>query len=171
MDNFLSEQVDRCRQKTNMDEINWSNDFYSDVFCTIYLIGSLNNVSNSHLSGLRFFVYCMCIIMLQSHLNNMEIPETRRFLPKGFELGTTMRKHCEGSFYSARNSCYRSCIHGQSLVCLQLHADEAYGSIQWKMTHWPRFVSKLLITTIIAIDPIGYLQLDTHAIASRLRDE
>ena len=27
------------------------------------------------------------------------------------------------------------CAHGQSLFCLQLHADEAYGSIQWKMTH------------------------------------
>ena len=32
------------------------------------------------------------------------------------------------------NSCYRSCAHGQSLLCLQLHADEAEGSIQWKMT-------------------------------------
>ena len=26
-ENFLSEQVDRCRLKANMDEINWSNDF------------------------------------------------------------------------------------------------------------------------------------------------
>ena len=32
------------------------------------------------------------------------------------------------------NSCYRSCAHGQSLLCLQLRADEANGSIQWKMT-------------------------------------
>ena len=31
-------------------------------------------------------------------------------------------------------SCYRSCAHGQSLLCLQLRADEAKGSIQWKMT-------------------------------------
>ena len=28
---------------------------------------------------------------------------------------------------------------GKALVfCLKLHADEAYGSIQWKMTHLPR---------------------------------
>ena len=32
------------------------------------------------------------------------------------------------------NSCYHSCAHGQSLLCLQLRADEAKGSIQWKMT-------------------------------------
>ena len=32
MENFLSEQIDRWRLKTNMDEINWSNDFYSDMF-------------------------------------------------------------------------------------------------------------------------------------------
>ena len=32
------------------------------------------------------------------------------------------------------NSCYRSCAHGQSLLCLQLPAD---GSIQWEMTLWP----------------------------------
>ena len=25
-----------------------------------------------------------------SHLNDMEIPETKRFIPKGFELGTTL---------------------------------------------------------------------------------
>ena len=31
-ENFLNEQVDRYRLKTNMDEINWSNDFHSDMF-------------------------------------------------------------------------------------------------------------------------------------------
>ena len=29
------------------------------------------------------------MIMLHSHLNDMEIPQTKRFIPKGFELGTT----------------------------------------------------------------------------------
>ena len=29
--------------------------------------------------------------MLHSHLNDMEISETKRFIPKGFELGTTLR--------------------------------------------------------------------------------
>ena len=48
------------------------------------------SVSNSNLSGLRFFVYCICIIMWHSHLNDMEIPETKRFIPKGFELGTIL---------------------------------------------------------------------------------
>ena len=28
--------------------------------------------------------------MWHSHLNDMEIPETKRFIPKGFELGTTL---------------------------------------------------------------------------------
>ena len=40
------------------------------------------------------------------------------------------------------NSCYRSCAHGQGFLCLQLHADEAYGSIQWKMTLKPRLCVK-----------------------------
>ena len=40
------------------------------------------------------------------------------------------------------NSCYRSCAHGKSLLCLQLHADEVKGSIQWKMTLQPRLCVK-----------------------------
>ena len=39
-------------------------------------------------------------------------------------------------------SCYRSCAHGQSLLCLQLRADEGKGSIQWKMTLQPRLCVK-----------------------------
>ena len=35
------------------------------------------------LGVLRFFVYCICIIMWHSHLNDVEIPETKRFIPKG----------------------------------------------------------------------------------------
>ena len=56
----------------------------------IDLIGSLNDVPNSNLPGLRFFVHCICIITWHSHLNYMEIPGTKRFIPKGFELGTTL---------------------------------------------------------------------------------
>ena len=37
---------------------------------------------------LRFFVYCICTIMW--HLNDVEIPQAKRFIPKGFELGTTL---------------------------------------------------------------------------------
>ena len=36
------------------------------------------------------------------------------------------------------SSCYYSWACRQSLFCLRLHSDEAYGSIQWKMTHKPR---------------------------------
>ena len=36
------------------------------------------------------------------------------------------------------NSCYYSWACRQSFLCLRLHSDEAYGSIQWKMTHKPR---------------------------------
>ena len=28
--------------------------------------------------------------MWHSHLNDVKIPETKRFIPKGFELGTTL---------------------------------------------------------------------------------
>ena len=28
--------------------------------------------------------------MWHSHLNDMEIPETKRFIPQGFEMGTTL---------------------------------------------------------------------------------
>ena len=33
------------------------------------------------------------IIMLHSHLNDMEIPETKRFIPKGFESGRIKVQH------------------------------------------------------------------------------
>ena len=49
-----------------------------------------NVVPNSNLPGIRFFVYCICISMWHLHLNDMEIPETKRFIPKGFELGTAL---------------------------------------------------------------------------------
>ena len=38
----------------------------------------------------------------------------------------------------AWNSCYYSWACRQSFFCLRLHSGEAYGSIQWKMTHEPR---------------------------------
>ena len=40
------------------------------------------------------------------------------------------------------NSCYRSCAHGQGLLCLELRADKAEGSTQWKMTLKPRLCAK-----------------------------
>ena len=43
-----------------------------------------------NLPGLRLFVYCICIIMRHSHSNDREIPETKRFIPKGSELGITL---------------------------------------------------------------------------------
>ena len=39
---------------------------------------------------LRYFVHCICIIRWHLLLNDMEIPETKRFIPKGFESGTTL---------------------------------------------------------------------------------
>ena len=46
-------------------------------------------VPNLNLPGL-FFVYRICFIIWHSQLNDMEIPETKCFIPKGFELGTTL---------------------------------------------------------------------------------
>ena len=43
-----------------------------------------------NLPGLRLFVYCICMIMRHSHSNDREIPETKRFIPIGFELGITL---------------------------------------------------------------------------------
>ena len=40
--------------------------------------------------GIKILCVLICIIMRHSHLNDMEIPETKRFIPKGFELGTTL---------------------------------------------------------------------------------
>ena len=42
--------------------------------------------------SLRDKILCVLylIIMWHSHLNDMEIPETKRLIPKGFELGTTL---------------------------------------------------------------------------------
>ena len=44
----------------------------------------------SNLHGLKFFVRYICIKMWHLHLNDMEILETKRFIPKEFELGTTL---------------------------------------------------------------------------------
>ena len=60
------------------------------LYTLIDLFGLLDVVPNSNLPGIIFFVYCICIIMWHSHLNDMEIPETKRFILKGFELGTTL---------------------------------------------------------------------------------
>ena len=49
---------------------------------------------------------------------------------------------CTWNSLGLLNSCYRSCAHGQGFLCLQLHADEAKGSIQWKMTLKPRLCVK-----------------------------
>ena len=35
-----------------------------------------------------FLVCCICMIMQHSHLNDMEILGTKRFIPKEFQLGT-----------------------------------------------------------------------------------
>ena len=43
---------------------------------------------------------------------------------------------------TVHNSCCRSYAHEQSLLCLQLRADEAQWSIQWKMTLQPRLCVK-----------------------------
>ena len=34
-------------------------------------------------------MYCICTIMWHSHLNDMEITETKRFISREFELGAT----------------------------------------------------------------------------------
>ena len=52
--------------------------------------GKLNVVPNSDLSRLRFFVCFICMIIQHSLFNEMEILRTKRFIPKGFELGTTL---------------------------------------------------------------------------------
>ena len=57
---------------------------------SIDLIGLLNVLPNSNLTGSRIFVHCVCTLMWHSHLNDIEIPEAKRFTPKGFELGTTL---------------------------------------------------------------------------------
>ena len=72
-ENFLPDQIDRCRLKTNMDEINWSNDFYNSdlffldsdcLFSTIdlksfshFVIGASNNLVIG-LSGVQFRGNC-----------------------------------------------------------------------------------------------------------------
>ena len=53
------------------------------------LFNSMLYVSDSNLPGLRFFVHCI-ITIWHSHLNDMEIHGTKRFIPKGFELGTSL---------------------------------------------------------------------------------
>ena len=41
-------------------------------------------------SGVKILCVLYLHIMWHSHLNDMETPETKRFIPKGFELGTTL---------------------------------------------------------------------------------
>ena len=69
--------------------------FANDFRHSIDQFGELNVAPNLDLSGLRFFVYCISLIMLHSHANDMEILGTNRFIPKGFELGTTLSSKAE----------------------------------------------------------------------------
>ena len=47
-ENSLLEQIDRSRLKTNVDEINWSNDFHSDMFHFDCLFLTVDLKSFSH---------------------------------------------------------------------------------------------------------------------------
>ncbi|XP_015759127.1 PREDICTED: syntaxin-binding protein 5-like [Acropora digitifera] len=69
------------------------------------------------------------------------------------------------------NSCYRSCAHGQSLLCLQLCADKAYGSIQWEMTPKSLLCSKTaaVITNEEEVDGVKYLDKFTVGRQSQVR--
>ena len=40
--------------------------------------------------AVNILVCCICIRMWHSYLNDMEMYNTKRFIPKGFELGTTL---------------------------------------------------------------------------------
>ena len=60
----------------------------------------------------------------------------RMFTERKQTITTSPIRHLRTSILlrKARNSCHRSCAHRQGPLCLQLRADEAKGSIQWKMT-------------------------------------
>ena len=66
--------------------------------------------------GLRFFVHCICTIRWHSHLNDMEIPETKSFIPKRFELGTTL---------------------SQPNWSMLLDVNRLHGSVAWKPKNAP----------------------------------
>ena len=72
------------------NENNANAKFWNDKQRALWYVMVFSGVVNSNLPGLRFFLYCICVIMWHSHLNDMEIAETKRFIPKGFELGTTL---------------------------------------------------------------------------------
>ena len=50
-ENFLREQIDRCRLKANLDDIDWFNDYYSDMFSLDF--DSLFSTVDS-----KFLAYC-----------------------------------------------------------------------------------------------------------------
>ena len=60
------------------------------VICTGITLYTFLHSFLSQSESSNFFMYVISIIMWHSHLNDMEIPETKRFIPKGFELGTTL---------------------------------------------------------------------------------
>ena len=72
------------------NENNANAKFWNDKQRALWYVMVFSGVVNSDLPGLRFFVYCICVIMWHSNLNDIEIAETKRFIPKGFELGTTL---------------------------------------------------------------------------------
>ena len=74
----------------NLKDSLWVQCRDSIIVLLIDLNGHLNVVPNSNLPGLRFYVNCICMIMKYSYLNDMEILGTKRFIPKGFELGASL---------------------------------------------------------------------------------
>ena len=71
-----------------------------------------------NLPGLRLFVYCICIIMRHSHSNDREIPETKRFIPKGSELGITLSypNWSVGHFRVPPDLCIKTRLSAQPLI-------------------------------------------------------
>ena len=65
--------------------------------------------------------------MLHSHLNDMEIPETKRFIPKGFELGTTLSKlnrYIETVCCIVMASCYEESSNFSPVVTFKFEIDK-----------------------------------------------
>ena len=87
--------------------------------------------------GLRFFAYCICIIMWHSHLNDVEIPETKSFIPKGYELGATLSQPNRSMSYSHVSCKNRSRLPCTDPVNFRLHQLQTRGIVQVFERHRP----------------------------------
>ena len=62
----------------------------NEIVIDVQTVYEINHISQFKSLGDKILCVLYLYCNVAFHINDMEIPETKRFIPKGFELGTTL---------------------------------------------------------------------------------